>query len=73
MSDPIEALIDQLDPQLAAAWQRIGYLEEALRHIRELADRGGYRYIERVINISLSTGDPLTCPEARPAAPHQET
>jgi len=46
---------------------RIGYLEEALRHINDLAIRGGVHGLVDIRAIALralESGDPLTCPEA---------
>ena len=53
------------------AWERIGYLEEALRHIRDVAEKRGFSIVRaQVPKLALSAlqaGDPLTCPEARKA------
>lgn len=49
---------------------RVGYLEECLRHISDIADKRGHPYvslahIRELAVTALRKGDPLTCPEAR--------
>jgi hypothetical protein len=52
----------------AADQVRVGYLEECLRHIIDMAgdyDAAACRQIRQVARQALRAGDPLTCPEAR--------
>lgn len=77
-ADAIERLQNSSAPETSAppipevlgkAWERIGYLEESLRHIREVAMRRRPSIVcVQVPELALSAlqdGDPLTCPEAR--------
>lgn len=58
-----------MNTELDNALTRIGYLEEAMRHINDESwDANVYRAMRRVRVISeqaLRLGNPLTCPEAR--------
>lgn len=54
---------------LGKAWERIGFLEECLRHINDVATRKRASVVCAQVPVlalgALQAGDPLTCPEAR--------